>query len=184
MLIKCSECGKDVSDKAATCPNCGNPIGQVANTDSQAKICCPNCKSDDVEMMKKGFSGGKAAAGVLLTGGVGILAGVIGSNNIMLGCKRCGKRFNSSESLITFDGSVKVEIDKEIKRIIKENSIVDAVKYYRDRANCSLEQAKTYIDSINLSEKRNGISPGFGCVIIIVLIIFAAIVLSKIFGAQ
>jgi len=26
-LIKCSECGKDVSDKASSCPNCGNPIG-------------------------------------------------------------------------------------------------------------------------------------------------------------
>jgi len=25
-LIKCGECNKKVSDKAATCPNCGNPI--------------------------------------------------------------------------------------------------------------------------------------------------------------
>jgi len=25
-LTKCSECQKEVSDKAATCPNCGNPI--------------------------------------------------------------------------------------------------------------------------------------------------------------
>ncbi len=25
-LIKCSECGKEVSDKAKACPNCGNPI--------------------------------------------------------------------------------------------------------------------------------------------------------------
>ena len=25
-LIKCSECGKEVSSKASTCPNCGNPI--------------------------------------------------------------------------------------------------------------------------------------------------------------
>lgn len=25
-LIKCSECGKEVSDKAESCPNCGNPI--------------------------------------------------------------------------------------------------------------------------------------------------------------
>jgi hypothetical protein len=25
-LIKCDECGRDVSDKAASCPNCGNPI--------------------------------------------------------------------------------------------------------------------------------------------------------------
>lgn len=26
MLIKCQECGKDVSDKAFSCPNCGCPI--------------------------------------------------------------------------------------------------------------------------------------------------------------
>ena len=25
-LIKCSECNKEISDKATTCPNCGNPI--------------------------------------------------------------------------------------------------------------------------------------------------------------
>lgn len=27
-LIKCPECGKDISDKATTCPNCGCPIFQ------------------------------------------------------------------------------------------------------------------------------------------------------------
>ena len=25
-LIKCSECGKEISDKAKVCPNCGAPI--------------------------------------------------------------------------------------------------------------------------------------------------------------
>lgn len=25
-LIKCTECGKDVSDKAAACPGCGAPL--------------------------------------------------------------------------------------------------------------------------------------------------------------
>lgn len=25
-LIKCEDCGKEVSDKAASCPNCGAPI--------------------------------------------------------------------------------------------------------------------------------------------------------------
>lgn len=25
-LVQCGECGKDVSDKAQSCPNCGNPI--------------------------------------------------------------------------------------------------------------------------------------------------------------
>lgn len=29
-MIKCPECGKEISDKAATCPNCGAPIGNVS----------------------------------------------------------------------------------------------------------------------------------------------------------
>lgn len=50
-LIKCSECGQTVSDKAAACPNCGCPISQ-----DKGRICeecgtqiplnvstCPNC---------------------------------------------------------------------------------------------------------------------------------------------
>ncbi|MCL4403895.1 zinc-ribbon domain-containing protein [Patescibacteria group bacterium] len=28
-LIKCSECSKEISDKAITCPFCGNPINNV-----------------------------------------------------------------------------------------------------------------------------------------------------------
>lgn len=27
-LIKCTECGKEVSENATSCPNCGNPINQ------------------------------------------------------------------------------------------------------------------------------------------------------------
>ena len=30
-LVKCSECGKEISDKAFTCPNCGNPIQAIRN---------------------------------------------------------------------------------------------------------------------------------------------------------
>ncbi|SBV94863.1 conserved hypothetical protein [uncultured Dysgonomonas sp.] len=33
-LINCSECGKEVSDKAASCPNCGNPIVDSLNSDN------------------------------------------------------------------------------------------------------------------------------------------------------
>ena len=29
-LIKCPECGKEISDKAISCPNCGCPIGEVS----------------------------------------------------------------------------------------------------------------------------------------------------------
>ena len=31
-LIKCSECGKEISDKAAFCPHCGCPVAQTAAT--------------------------------------------------------------------------------------------------------------------------------------------------------
>lgn len=36
-LMKCDECGKQVSSKAKTCPNCGNPI----NSDNTVKIKLP-----------------------------------------------------------------------------------------------------------------------------------------------
>ena len=29
MLISCPECHKQVSDKAAACPNCGYPVGEM-----------------------------------------------------------------------------------------------------------------------------------------------------------
>ena len=32
-LISCGECGRDVSDKAHSCPNCGNPISVQQKTD-------------------------------------------------------------------------------------------------------------------------------------------------------
>lgn len=30
-LMKCPECGKEISDKAMLCPNCGYPIAQCKN---------------------------------------------------------------------------------------------------------------------------------------------------------
>lgn len=38
-LIKCSECGNEVSDKASSCPKCGNPIAN----EKKSRI-CPYCK--------------------------------------------------------------------------------------------------------------------------------------------
>ena len=37
-LIKCDECGKGVSDKAAACPNCGNPMrGDLTSQETDVK---------------------------------------------------------------------------------------------------------------------------------------------------
>lgn len=46
---------------------------------------------------KKGFSGTKAVAGAVLTGGIGLLAGTIGSNKIKITCLRCGHVFNPGD---------------------------------------------------------------------------------------
>lgn len=51
---------------------------------------CPKCKSNQVTFNKKGFSTGKAIVGGILTGGVGLLAGGIGKNKILLTCLKCG----------------------------------------------------------------------------------------------
>lgn len=37
-LIKCSECGKEISDKAEKCPNCGAPVVKNAGTQSSTAI--------------------------------------------------------------------------------------------------------------------------------------------------
>lgn len=35
-LVKCTECGKELSDKATTCPNCGCPLGEIQETEVTA----------------------------------------------------------------------------------------------------------------------------------------------------
>lgn len=58
---------------------------------------CPHCKSTDVEFMvqqRKSFSIGKAAAGTIMTGGVGALAGFAGKKGKKeWHCKNCGAVF-------------------------------------------------------------------------------------------
>lgn len=61
------------------------------------EIVCPKCGSNQLTANKKGFSGTKAVGGAILTGGIGILAGTIGSNNILITCLACGKRFKPGE---------------------------------------------------------------------------------------
>lgn len=58
---------------------------------------CPKCRSTYVSVDKKGFGAGKALAGAVLTGGVGLLAGFIGSNKVKATCLKCGYKFNPKD---------------------------------------------------------------------------------------
>lgn len=37
-LVKCSECGKQVSDRTVTCPNCGAPIKILTNDNIMIQV--------------------------------------------------------------------------------------------------------------------------------------------------
>lgn len=104
--MKCPSCNKDISDKAKFCGFCGTKINgnEVLKSTNQAPVTrqtessknvarCPRCGSTSLTVEKKGFSYGKAAAGVVLTGGIGLLAGGIGANKQFVICMKCGHKF-------------------------------------------------------------------------------------------
>ena len=65
------------------------------------EIKCPKCQSTQITADKKGFSGKQAVGGALLTGGIGLLAGTIGSNKIKITCLSCGHKFNPGQDFTT-----------------------------------------------------------------------------------
>lgn len=65
---------------------------------SAPQLVCPHCGSTNIQPLgqhKKGFSVGKAVGGVVLTGGVGALAGFAGKKTKQTDfvCMNCGKQF-------------------------------------------------------------------------------------------
>lgn len=62
------------------------------------EIRCPYCGSDQLYTDKKGYSLKKGITGMLLTGGVGLLAGLFGSNKVIITCLSCGKKFNPGDA--------------------------------------------------------------------------------------
>ncbi len=61
------------------------------------EVKCPRCGSTQLSANKKGFSGTKAVGGAILTGGIGLLAGTIGSNKIIITCLACGHEFKPGD---------------------------------------------------------------------------------------
>ena len=61
------------------------------------KLYCPNCGSSQLVANKKGFGAGKALTGAVLTGGVGLLAGFIGSGKVKITCLKCGCQWKPGE---------------------------------------------------------------------------------------
>jgi|JI10StandDraft_1071094.scaffolds.fasta_scaffold525769_1 DNA-directed RNA polymerase subunit RPC12/RpoP len=79
---------------------------------------CPKCNSKDLYADKKGFSGRKAVFGGLLTGGIGLLAGTLGSNKILITCLNCGNKFTPGIQHKTFGSTFNSSNDSRAKYVL------------------------------------------------------------------
>jgi len=57
------------------------------------EIHCPKCGSTQISANKKGFGLGKAAAGALIAGPIGLAGGLFGSNKVIITCLNCGNQW-------------------------------------------------------------------------------------------
>lgn len=117
----CPKCKKTIKDGAKFCGFCGKkftpvpkpaplpppvptpvstPVVQetvvvapkpTVNDENVAK--CPKCGSTSLQAQKEGVKVGRAVAGALLVGPLGLAAGAIGANNVQVVCLKCGHKF-------------------------------------------------------------------------------------------
>lgn len=194
-LINCPECGKEISDKAAACPHCGYPITtqqtQVKpEEDDKEYVFCPKCMSTHVHTEQKGFSGGKALAGVVAFGGLGLLAGTIGSKNVLITCLKCGHKFKAGDAFIA-TRKEKDEILKEFEKIALTGDKLEPVKFLSNRLRWSTEQSFQFMDGYlsghpdlkkeveDSQIKSSGKIENLGCFILVMIV---AIIIAVIFG--
>ena len=120
----------------------------------EQQIKCPKCGSTQLSANKKGFSGKQAVAGAILTGGIGLLAGTIGSNKIKITCLSCGHTFNV--------GGDKASLEKK-KEDAKQNQgpfliviLIIAVSFFVFKAcNSDPKPNKNNDNSSNIAVPQN-----------------------------
>ena len=160
-LINCPECGKEISDKATNCPHCGYPISEpsIPASEPQKVLCCPKCQSQELHAEQKGFSGGKAVVGAVLFGGVGLLAGAIGSKDVNITCLKCGNRFKAGEARIVISGKQASDLEKRVISLLCDNQQLQATTLYKKETNCSLSEAYEHILKLQENEVPKYITP-------------------------
>lgn len=99
-VVQC-ECGEYhnliVDTKKHTVINTAPPPPKSVTRQESEALTCPQCGSQQLYTGHKGFSLGKAAAGGLLLGPVGLLGGLIGSKKVIITCLICGYKWQAGK---------------------------------------------------------------------------------------
>lgn len=99
-LVKCPECGKEISDQAKSCPNCGFVISSLTeqpvesvNTDNKSSVKCPKCGSTNLQAISDTHGKGVSFWKLCLCGFLGLCgAGKTKTEHYWV-CQSCGKKF-------------------------------------------------------------------------------------------
>lgn len=87
--------------------------------EKETKLYCPRCGSEHLVAGNKGFKAGNAAAGAVVAGGAGLLAGFIGSGKVKVTCLECGSEWLPGQL------DTKKVTEEQIKDFEKWNSDLD-----------------------------------------------------------
>lgn len=144
-LIKCKECGHEVSDKASTCPNCGCPIekelkcSECGTALSSADRICPNCGNPIREQIGK-----KSAIAFSKTALVFLIVIVLGG--VGYGVSRFFKQSLQSPSVeMASADSLSEERERTAEELEEERKIEDARQAYLEREQKKEQQEMSWI---------------------------------------
>lgn len=98
-LIKCRECGKEISDQAETCPYCGFTINEKTHSEidvsknNKNSIKCPRCKSSNLQAISDTHGKGASFWKLCCCGLLGLCGTGKTETDHYWVCQSCGNKF-------------------------------------------------------------------------------------------
>lgn len=141
-------------------------------------IKCPYCGSQHVVAGQKGFSAGKAIAGDIIAGPIGLLAGFHGSNDIVLTCIKCGTKFTPKDlKNSSYGNSSKPICVSENPQEEYKDELAAARKRIEDKEREKIKHLPLAEQEKHMEQWRKDREKG-GCMIVLPLLIAAGILMS------